>query len=363
MYKFNLKKYFKVEIFLFINFSILISFNSALEAHHLTFYTSLIKPVVILNILFFLFKLEKKLAFTYLLVFMPLSLIGGEVILKISSMLFIFYIFYNLALKFTDEIKNILFLVLVLNAVFIIVEINGLLPELVSYQIYYSGNATFRPALFVENGWFPLFQIRPSGVFHSTIYLSFEMIFIMAILMYPIKNNLSILFMTFVSVFSGSTALSSVMFILMLFTVKVNSSKVIFKVFVFMMFWLLMYYFLYPSFFLKNYNFIGFFGSFLTRFDMNANYSSFSANQSMFLLIAIFILFSTLLYLAANQFKFKFRYIYMISVVVIILAVHNFISSFKFYANVGLFFGFVHAYYKLNLEKNEISKSMIKTVK
>lgn len=353
-----LKKRFNIEIVLFIIFNVLFYTNSALEAHNIVFYNSVIKAFIAINILLLLLKTNKFFALLYLFLSIPLFLFGLINILKFFSFFFIFYISYQLVINYSSNIKKILVIIFFLNAIFILIEINGLIPQLAYYQIYYT-SLPYENSLFVENAWFPLFQIRPSGLFHSTIYMSLEVIFIMAILMHPVKNNFLIVTITFVAVFSGSTAIFLSILILIASTIKVNGSKVIFKFFILILFWLLIYYFVYPSFFSYNYNYLNYIGSFSTRFDIDSTSSSFTANKNLFLALSFFMLLTSMLYLIANKYTFNTRYIYITILLIIMLTIHNFIFTLKFYMNIGLLIGFVNVYYmqkKSICTKNLIEK-------
>jgi hypothetical protein len=251
-------------------------------------------------------------------------------------------------------IKKLLILILLLNTIFMIIEINGFIPELAYYQTYYKPMPFNTNPLFVEDAFIPLFQIRPSGIYHSTIYFSFELVIIFAILLHRIKNHYLILIITFISIFSGSTALliALLLFSLLLFIMQANTLKTTIFILTYWILWLIVYNYLYPSFFLYNYNMSDFTDSFFTRFDTRSSNSSYTANYLFFQFSIILFLIFSILYLIKKQFKLKIRYLYILIVLCILLTLHNLIYTLKLYLNLGMLTAYIHMAYNLNLNKD-----------
>jgi hypothetical protein len=347
------------EIGLFFILYILIFLNSTFEGLDIQFFNDVIKASLGFLVLLLLLKINRYYFLFHLVISIVLFIFDAMYVLKIINFLPVLYISYKLAFKYALLIRKFLIIVLSLNAIFILIEINGLIPELAFYQNYYNPTS-YESSLFTENSWFPLFQIRPSGIFHTTIYLSFEIIFIMAILIYPVKNDFTIVVITFISIFSGATALFLSVFVLIVMAKHVNSTKYIVKVFIFMVFWLLLYYFLYPAFFSYNFSADSFVSSILSRFDLASGNSTYTGNSILAQVIIIFAMLILLIfYLIVNLFRFKLKYVYILTVIFIILTVHNFINSFKLYLNIGLLLGFISSYH-LGLVKIVLPVKLIK---
>jgi hypothetical protein len=144
--------------------------------------------------------------------------------------------------------KNFLFDFLILvNVIIMLLQLSGEFEILSKFQDYYVSENL---SIFEGQDWFPLFQIRPSGIFPNTIYLSF---FLLLAFSYVLnlkvinKNNSIYFFLALSLIISGSTLGLLLSLIIILFNFNV------FFLFYFVLI-MLFYYLILPDYFFS-YNF------------------------------------------------------------------------------------------------------------
>jgi len=337
-------KYFT--IFLFITLNTLLYFNSALEALKIDFFKELFLILIMLNIIVLTGILNKKLMFAFIILIFPLYISSNLLLIKFITFSLVLYIAYNMMLHYYTTIRKILILILVLNAIFIFIELNGLIDGLDNFQIYYDP-VGYQNSLFVENTHFPLYQIRPSGIYHTTIFLTFEMSFTIAILHYGIKSYTLLLIITFLAVFSGSTALFLLLMILPIFAYinNANNRKITLASFIFLFFWLVVYLNMYPSIALYNFDLENYIASFNSRMDFSSTNSTITSNVKSIVIIFILGFLLTALYLIRSNYRVKMRFIYLFLVIISVFLVHDFLDTTKFYINLGILLGYMKIFY------------------
>jgi len=341
-------KYWTIILFMILN--ILLYFNSALEALEIDFFKELFLLLIMVTILLIVGIFNKKVMLAFVALYTLLYILNNLILMKLITFLLLFYIAYNIVMHYYTSIRKMLIIILVLNVIFLFIELNGFVDGLDKFQIYYD-SVGYQKSFFVENSWFPLYQIRPSGIYHSTIFLSFEMIFTIAILFYGIKSYTLVFVITFLSVFSGSTALFLLLMIipLVLYISKVNNLKITLATYSSLIFWLVVYMYMYPSIASYNFNFENYLASFDTRLDFSNTHSTITANIKLIVTILIIIFWLVIFYLIKNNYKLNMRFIYLFIILASVFLIHDFVNTSKFYINIGLLFGYIKIYY---LHKN-----------
>jgi len=332
-------------IFLFILLNSLFYFNIALESLSISFFKQIIQGLIMMCIIIILGIMNKKYLLIFLSLFPILYLSNNIQLAKIITFPFLFYIGYMVMFKYCNCIRNILILIVALNAAFIFIELNGLIEGLDIFQAYGDPAVGYKSSLFVEERIFALYQIRPSGIYQSTAVLSLQMIFMLSILLYDIKNKVLISIITFIAIFSGSSALFtvSIIFPIISYFSNVNNMKTTVLIFLFLILWLVFYFIGYPGISGYNFNFASYLHSFSSRLDSLDSTTSFSLNINSVFFITI-ILSVSLFYLIKNKFIINIINIYFIVAMISMLIIHNFLGTSMFYINLGMLLGFLHFY-------------------
>jgi hypothetical protein len=202
-------------------------------------------------------------------------------------------------------------------------QLTGEFGFLSVFQDYYISESI---SIFDSNDWFPLFQIRPSGIFPSTIYLSFFLSLAVAYVL-NLKatkyNNLIYIFIALSLVVSGST-----FGLLMCLLIIIFNFNIILSFYILLS--TIIYCFFIPDYFLNyNYNLEDLFSSIQTRITPNSD-GSFNSLISKNLLFFGTFLFLLMVFLYFKKLHKNFILIINIIIILIPLIIHDFIFSIAY---------------------------------
>ncbi len=343
----NNRNTFSIIIFFFLN---ILLFTNHLFIHMDVFSLSFVHYSIIIALITMLFLLKYHIfGVLYIIIISVFFFLGYTEYIKIISIPYLLFLSYIISLRNMDKIKKFFVFIVILNFFVIIMEMNFPIKELLEFKTYHLDiyHPDFKPQynwpIWVEDYEVPLYQIRPSGIFNSTINFSFEMIFILAILLFSdMKNNISMFFLLVVSVFSGSDALLIASIILPILTFGINEKKRIFFILTMLFLTFVLYTYLYPYFSAYNYNLKSTFTSILSRLDFDSVNSTFTSYG----VVSVILLFIISLYAFVKSVSNNtLKYLYVIFTVVSVLLLHNLILSIKFYIYLGILLGIMKAYY------------------
>lgn len=181
--------------------------------------------------------------------------------------------------------KNYLFdFLIIINLIIMLLQLTGEFEFLSKFQDYYISENI---SIFEVVDWFPLFQIRPSGIFPNTIYLSFFLLLAVAYVLNLKKINKknSIYFILAISlIISGSSLGLLLSLIIILFNINVFFSFYIFII-------ILFYYLILPDYYFSyNFNFNELILSIQSRLNPNLDGSFNSLVSKNLIIFGIFII-------------------------------------------------------------------------
>lgn len=329
------------KIYILSLFYILIILNYIkieLAMHYILDVSFIFKITIVIIISFLLYIFKEKLLILFFPIVLLVLLSGNNVILIVVYNLFIVFISYKITKLYTKEIVLFLLLVLLLNLIFIFIEVYGLIPSLSYYQTYTADIYGYRTNLMEIDLPIATYQCRPHGIYSSTIILSYVLVNVNAILLFYIRNLVVITCISIASIFSGGTALllAVPILLILLYLMKRYTFSYFFKSILIYFSFIFIYWMFYTSLFQVNYNFNAILMSFNTRFDMSNTHSTLTS----FFYPSIFLLIVFVLWLIYKFKSIKFNeiciYIYISTPICISLLIHPLISSTRLYILIGI---------------------------
>jgi hypothetical protein len=293
--------------------------------------------VTILLIFFLIFRDKKYNLSILFVVWMLISFFLGSIKQGLFDAI-IFYFGFILASKYKLTILPSIQVLMALNILIMLLQISGISSSLYIFQNY-NGEASILNSIFTFDAGtkLPLMQLRPSGIFHSTVYLSLFNFFLTAY--FFTKKTMSrsqLVMLSLLFVLSGSTACLMLVFLAIFFKNSNFSREFCFLY----LFFISLYRILLPKMFFEyNYSTTDFISSFNSRFSISY-FSQYPTNNLHLLVFIAFI--ALVLYFAIKAQKKYFELLHLIFLGALALGplvIHD-LSMVSFYwFHIGFLYG------------------------
>lgn len=290
--------------------------------------------VTILLILFLIFKDKKYNLGILFFVWILISFFMGSIKQGLFDAI-IFYFGSILASKYKLTMLPSIQALMALNILIMLLQISGISSSLYAYQNY-NGETSILNSIFTFDAGtkIPLMQVRPSGIFPSTVYLSLFNFFLVAYFFTKKTMGRSQLIMlSLLFVLSGSTACLLLVFLTIFFKNSNFSKEFCFLY----LFFLALYRILLPKMFFEyNYSIADFISSINGRFSISY-LSQYSINN---LLLLAFITLVFYFAIKAQKKHFELTHLIFLGALAVgPLAIHDFSTVIFYWFHIGFLYG------------------------
>lgn len=247
----------------------------------------------------------------------------------------IFYFGYLLATRHKATILISIQILMVLNILIMLLQIAGISSLIYSFQKYNGDTFVLNSILsFDENSGVPLMQLRPSGIFPSTVYLSlFEFFLVGYFFTERVIARSQLVMLSLLFALSGSTASLMLVFL----AVGFKNSKFSSELFFLYSFFILLYRTFLPRIFFEyNFSVADFLSSISGRFS-NSYLNQFSVNN---VLVVIFVALSLYLWFKNRKSQLEISNLIFIGILALgPLLIHDFSTVIFYWFHVGFLYG------------------------